>query len=438
MAEPQLRRTLTWVQGTAIAIGAVLGSGVLILPAITAEQAGPASVLSWLLMSLLSFPLAITLGRLGAKYPHAGGIVEYARLAFGETAGRITAWLFLGTIPIGVPIIALVGANYVAGTFALPSWTIPVMAAVMLLVSLTLHWHGVEMAAWVQVLILVLIAVLMVAALAAAGPHVRQAHFQPLIPYGWLPLGTSAVEIFWCFVGWEMVGHLAEEFRDPARDMRRIFILAPTIVGVLYVALSIVTVGTHAYGGTDTVAPLSQLVGIGLGQTGSTVTGVVALLITLVAIHGNVAGFSRMVYSQARSGVFPAFLGRLHQRHRTPIGALTALSVDFAVVLTIYTVFNINLGALIKWPSVMFLVLYVIAMASALKLLKGEGWVKRAFAFVPLVVCVSLYPFSGWAMVYPVVLGVTGWLISRIHVNRHASGEHLDTIPLESHGGSQR
>ncbi|MCY0887882.1 MAG: amino acid permease [Alicyclobacillaceae bacterium] len=345
------------------------------------------------------------------KYPHAGGIVEYARLALGETAGRITAWLFLGTIPIGVPIIALVGANYVAGTFGLPSWTIPVMAALMLLVSLTLHWRGLEMAAWIQVLILMLIAVLMVTAIVTAGPHMRVTHFEPLMPHGWLPIGTSAVEIFWCFVGWEMVGHLAEEFRDPARDLRKVFILAPALVGVLYVALSIVTVGTHAYGVTDTVAPLSQLVGIGLGQTGSTVTGGVALLITLVAIHGNVAGFSRMVYSQARAGVFPALLGRLHQRHHTPVGAIGVLGVDFALVLTVYTVFHVDLGGLITWPSTVFLALYGIAMVSALRLMKGERWTRWLVPLVPLVVCIGLYPLSGWAMLYPLVLALVGWLI---------------------------
>lgn len=138
-------------------------------------------------MSLLAFPLAITLGRLGAKHPHAGGIVEYARLAFGDLGSRITAWLFLGTIPIGVPIIALVGANYVAGTFGLPHWTIPVMAAVMLFASLGLHRQGVDIASWVQVLILSLIAIIMAAAIITAGPHMHSADFHPFVAHGLEP-----------------------------------------------------------------------------------------------------------------------------------------------------------------------------------------------------------------------------------------------------------
>ncbi|RIV19556.1 amino acid permease [Alicyclobacillaceae bacterium I2511] len=416
MEEPQLHRTLTWVQGTAMAIGAVLGSGVLIFPAITAEQSGPASTLAWLAMSLLAVPLALTIGRLGARYPNAGGIVEYARLAFGSTVGRITGWLFLGTIPIGVPIIALVGADYVASVFALPHWTILLIAPLMLALSLYLNLRGIDVAGWVQVMLLAVIALLLIVAILAAMPHVTVRAFHPLAPHGWMSVGTSAVVIFWCFIGWEMVAHLAEEFRNPSRDLRRTFTIAPAVVGVLYVALSVVTVGTHAYGSKNGIAPLSLLVGIGLGPIGSVVTGGVALLITMVAIHGNVAGFSRMVYAQARQGDFPAMLGKLHTRYQTPVGALTALGVDFVIVLTVYTVFKVNLGELVKWPSVVFLVLYMIAMASAVRLLKGERW-SRWMALIPLVVCAGLYPFSGWACVYPILLGLVGWLVVRRKVS---------------------
>jgi amino acid efflux transporter len=427
MVQPQLRKSLTWVQGSAMAVGAVLGSGVLILPAITAEQSGPASILAWVWMSLLSLPLALTIGRLGAQHPHAGGIVQFARLAYGPIVGRVTAWLFLGTIPIGVPSIALVGASYVAGMFALPTWTVSAMAALMLAVSLHLHRKGVETAGWVQVLVLSLTLLLILVAVVAAAPHVKTDHFHPFVPHGWRPVFASAVEIFWCFVGWEMVAHLAEEFRDPVRDLRRTFILAPFLVGGLYVAVSLVTVGTHVYGREGIDTPLSELAGIGLGEVGRMLTGIVALLVTMAAIHGNVAGFSRMVYSQARDGVFPAFLARLHPRYHTPVAALYILGIDFFAVLVVYTVFQVDLGSLVKWPSVVFLVIYLIAMASALRLLKETS--ARALALVPLAVCAGLYPFSGWAMLYPAVLAGVGWLMSRRSPGEIRSQGGADAAP---------
>lgn len=416
MSDPTLARRLTWIHGSAMAIGAVLGSGILILPAVTAQEAGPAALMAWGLMAALSFPLAMTLGRLGSAYPHAGGIVEYVRVAWGPRAGRITAWLFVGTIPLGVPIIALIGAHYAARAFFLPAWTIPGIAAGLLGGSLALHRRGVELAGWIQVLVLALIATLIVAAIALASPHVQGIAFYPWAPHGWVPVGTSAVAIFWCFVGWEMVGHLAEEFRCPARDLRRTFIIAPTLVGVLYLGLLVVTVGTHAYGAGHTLTPFSQLVQIGFGRVGAQVTGVVALLITAVAIHGNIAGFSRMVYSQARAGVFPSWLARMNPGYQTPTMALHALAIDFALVLTIDVVFHVNLQTLILGPSTVFLVLYSLAMAAALKLLPSHGTRMRLLPGVALVICLALMPFSGWVLLYPLGLAALGWALSRPRV----------------------
>ena len=69
-----LRRELGWLQGAAMTVGAVLGSGVLVLPVAAAQIAGPASLISWLFMGILAIPLATVLGILGSHYPDAGAL----------------------------------------------------------------------------------------------------------------------------------------------------------------------------------------------------------------------------------------------------------------------------------------------------------------------------------------------------------------------------
>ena len=419
MSGNQLNRSLTWPQAVSMAVGSVIGSGILVLPAITAQEAGPASLVSWLAMGLFAIPLALTLGRLVAHMPHAGGIAAYAREAFGPAGGRLTGWLFLGTIPVGVPIIALVGANYAGSVFHLTNWAMTGLAAVLLLFSLLLNAVGVKVAAWVQMTTVALILTMLLAAIAAAAPHIQAGDFHPFLPHGWLPVGHAAVLIFWCFVGWEMVAHMAEEFRNPQRDIMLSLGLASLLVGSLYFAVSYVTVGTKAYGSTAAVAPLNILVGRGFGPTATLFTAFLALLIAFGAIHINVAGFSRMVYAQAREGDFPACFARLHDKYRTPVTALAGMGAAFSLVLLVNGFWTPNLGSLIEWPSVVFLVLYIIAMASAIKLLLGKdrGW---WLALAPLVVCLALYPFSGWAAVYPPALAGLGWLAG----NRHPAGRN--------------
>ena len=63
-------------------IGAVLGSGILVLPAITADMAGPASLISWALMGILSLPMIIVIGLMSSRFPDSGGLATYVRQAF--------------------------------------------------------------------------------------------------------------------------------------------------------------------------------------------------------------------------------------------------------------------------------------------------------------------------------------------------------------------
>lgn len=408
----QLKRSLTWVQGTALAIGAVVGSGILVLPAVTAQQAGPASLISWVIMSLITLPICLTLGRLATNIPNAGGIVAYARTAFGPMAGTLTGWVLLGSIPIGLPIVSLIGANYVGSILHLSNWAITGIAAIMLATSLILNFRGIKVAGWISVLTVCIIILLLILAVVGAAPYVEIGAFDPFVPNGWLSVGMAAVVIFFAFVGWEMFAHLAEEFKNPVRDIPISLILSALIISLLYLAIAFVTVGAKAYGTNEGLAPLSILVKKGFGSIAGLFTAILALLISFGAIQTNIAGFSRMIYAQAREGDFPAIFTKLHPTYKTPIVSIYSLAAVFAFVLMYNGFFKPNLEVLLKWPSVIFIVSYIIAMASALKLLSKRdiGWWMALIAFV---VCVIIYLFSGWAFYYPFFLAIIGYIVSR-------------------------
>src|SRR5690349_3063864 len=102
----RMERHLSTPAAVALYVGAVLGPGVLLVPALVARIAGPASVLDWAALLALSVPLAVTFAALGVRLPHAGGTAAYARAAFGARAGRITGWLFLTGVLVGAPVVA--------------------------------------------------------------------------------------------------------------------------------------------------------------------------------------------------------------------------------------------------------------------------------------------------------------------------------------------
>jgi amino acid efflux transporter len=104
---------LTWLQGIALYIGAVLGTGAITLSAMTAKIAGPASLLAWLSLIGLSIPLAVSFSALGAKYPDAGGIPTCVKLAFGTYPAGIVDWCLLFAVPVGAPAAAMFARAYV-------------------------------------------------------------------------------------------------------------------------------------------------------------------------------------------------------------------------------------------------------------------------------------------------------------------------------------
>src|SRR5690348_15214848 len=127
---------MTVPQGAALSIGAVLGTGVIALPALAAQTAGPASLLAWGALVLLSIPLAATFAALGARHPDSGGVATYVRRAFGDRAAAVVGWSFFFAVPVGAPAAALFGGAYVAA--ALGGGTPTVLAtAVGLMVIVT-------------------------------------------------------------------------------------------------------------------------------------------------------------------------------------------------------------------------------------------------------------------------------------------------------------
>jgi amino acid efflux transporter len=105
---------LTVPRGAALYVGALVGPGLLLVPALAAEAAGPASIVAWAALLVLSAPLAVTFAALGVRRPVAGGVSAYVREGFGDTAAAVTGAWFLAAGIFGGPAVALIGGYYVA------------------------------------------------------------------------------------------------------------------------------------------------------------------------------------------------------------------------------------------------------------------------------------------------------------------------------------
>src|SRR3954453_15357789 len=133
---------LTVAHGTALSVGAVLGTGVISMPALAAGVAGPSSLVAWAALIVLSAPLAWTFAALGARYPDGGGVSTYVRLAFGPWASAAVGWCFYLPVPLGAPAAAAFAGGYVADVLGGGRATVLGTFFAIMAVVFVMNWFG--------------------------------------------------------------------------------------------------------------------------------------------------------------------------------------------------------------------------------------------------------------------------------------------------------
>ncbi|WP_042198653.1 APC family permease [Paenibacillus camerounensis] len=398
-----LQRNIGMPQAIALYIGAVLGSGVLIVPGLAAEMAGPASLLAWGFMTLLILPLALSMGLLSAKYPNAGGVSHFVTLAFGPRAGAMVGWFFLMSVPIGGPVAALTGAGYMTAAMGWSDGARIAIAAGMLAAGLITNWIGMQVAGKVQIAVVIAIVSVLVFSFAAALPRMESTHFTPFLPHGWTSIGQAAAILFWCFIGWEAVSHLSEEFKDPQRAAIKGVTIAAVIVGVLYFLSALATVGTQSYlrGGAD--SSLVWIISQPLGAWGGFIAGLTGMFICTATIIAYTSAASRVAFALARQGYAPRWMSRLSSRYQTPSGATMFLMGCYAVILFLYGSGLLSITTLIQFPNATFILTYIGGCAAGIRLLKGSR-MGVTISWISFSATVAVFPFTGWAIGYPLAI----------------------------------
>ena len=374
---------LTVAQGTALSVGAVLGTGVISMPALAAGVAGPSSLIAWVALILLSAPLAWTFAALGAQHPDGGGVSTYVRLAFGPRAAAAVGWCFYFAVPLGAPPAAAFAGNYVADVLGGGRRTVLATFLVMVGAVYLMNWFGLRISGRIQLWLTGALATLLLVTVVTALPHAHWHNLTPFAPHGWGGIGAAAAVLVWGFAGWEAVSSLSPDYRDPRRDVPRATAIAVVVVGGLYLAIaatSVLVLGP-ALGGSP--APLADLLAVGVGGPVRVVTAVVAVLLTIGAMNAYFAGASRLGAALARDGALPSTAFGTSRRSLTfvLVASLGAVTLPFGLQTSMLLVTGC------------FTLVYVLGTAAALRLLPAGP--ARAWAGVAFVAVLGLLVLTG-------------------------------------------
>ncbi|GAA3840424.1 APC family permease [Streptomyces chiangmaiensis] len=400
-AQPAGRLTL-W-QGAALYIGAVLGTGVIALPALAMRAAGPASLLAWLGLVLLSVPLAATFAALGARYPDGGGVSTYGRHAFGARAAAVVGWCFYFAVPAGAPAAGMFAGAYVATALGGGRRTVAVTAAILLILVVVANGFGLTVSGRLQLGLASFLVTLLLVAVAAALPHAHLHNLHPFTPHGWPAIGSAAALLVWSFAGCEAITHLAADFRRPARDLPRATALAVAVVGVLYLAVAATSVLVLGPAAGTADAPLAELLALGIGGAVPVLAAVAALLLTLGTMNAYFAGAAKLGAALGRDGALPAWLSQGSSAGEVPRRSLAVVSGLSGLALTATTVADVGPQPLVLLTAGSFVTVYALGTAAALRLLPG-GSLPRRSALLALVAVAILLVMTGWYLLWPLIV----------------------------------
>jgi len=396
----RLEKSIGPVGAVTLAIGMVIGAGMLALPGVVFVRSGDWASMAWLLTGLLVLPLLVIFAWLGRHYPSAGGIAGFV----GEAYPRFRAsggYLLLGTFALGIPAIALTGGSYVAAAlWPTPgSWHISAIAALLLALALSFAWRGAKFAGRLQSL---LVAALVggLASLAAFGFASNVAIAPASFNWRDVPVGTiwSGMTLcFFAYTGWEMLAFTAEEFRNPRRDFPVAVAVSFVVVVAIYVGASLavqasVAIDDPRLSGAPFIAVLDSLMAHQVG-----VYILLAAVVTIIIVNLNAAVWaaSRLMFDLGRAGTLPGGWGldRLTgPGNTTPRTAILAVGVIFFVVLLSAGANLVSLNGLLSLAGQNFFVLYVLAIVAFLKLHRSSGG--KLYGTIAL--AISLVFMSGW------------------------------------------
>lgn len=424
-AAPELRRGIRMRHAVALYVSSVLGSGILVLPGLAAQLAGPASLLAWAFLAVASLPFALTFATLSARHPESGGVYGFAKEAFGPSIAVVSGWLFAFWEFTGAPAVALIAASYLGYAFPLDRPETFLAGFAIVALAIVVNYRGIVLSARVQLAVISAIVALLLVVVAVAGARVAPANFSPFLPYGWAPVATAVALLFWSFLGYENVSNVAEEFENPQRDFRRSVYLSVALVGVLYFAVAFVTVGTAAYRAGGSVAPFAAILGRVVGTYAAAGTALLALFIIFGVVNAYTAGMSRVIYATARDGGMPSALAAIDPVTRVPRRALLLMLGGSAVGFVLYYVFSVDLTTALLFASGAAIVLYVVGSAAGVRLHGrdgGAGRSARAVAALSLGISLVVLPFIGWPIVAPLAVAGVAFVVAEGRVRRGRSG----------------
>jgi amino acid transporter len=319
----ELERDLGLPSVTAISIGAMVGSGIFILPGLAMKMAGPAVVFAYFLAGVLVLPAALSKSEMATAMPEAGGTYLYIERAMGPLFGTIAGvgtWFSL-TFKGALALVG--GAPYLVLLFDVPVTPLALTVAVLLII---LNVVGAKQTGQMQIAIVAVMLAVMVWFIVAGAPSVESARFEGFFDGGIEGILGATGFVFVSYAGVTKIASVAEEVENPDRNLPLGILGSLVITALIYIAIVTVMVGVAeeaALTAPDMNTPMELAASNALPAIGVTAVVLAALLALISTANAGILSSSRYPFAMSRDGLAPDVFENVSDRFETPVNAIT-------------------------------------------------------------------------------------------------------------------
>lgn len=399
MSEPSgLQRDLGFWSALTIGAGTMIGAGIFLLAGTAIEAAGPGAALAYAFAGVVCMLTAASAAELATGMPTSGGDYYFVSRSLGAMLGAISGvgiWLSL-TVAIAFYLVGT--GEFLAQVSAVP----PVLGALVgTALLLVLNVVGAKVSGSAQVVIVLALLVMLGVFVVGGTFQADSANLTPFLPEGSGAILSTTALVFVSFLGFVKIAAVAEEIKEPAKNLPRALLGSVALVTVLYVVIVLVVAGVFTQDSIGDVSdPLTQTARLAFGGVGATAIIVAGLFATLSSANASILAASRINLAMSRDGLFPERLAAISRRFVTPLRAIVLTSAIAAVLIVALP----NIEELAKIASSLQLYSYAAINIGAVALRAADPeWYRPSFRVplspLPQVVgalgCLAIIGFSG-------------------------------------------
>ncbi len=329
-----LQRRLGLYGVLAISVGAMIGSGIFVLPGLAFTIAGPAVILAFFLAGFVVIPAALSQSEMATAMPQSGGTYVYIDRAMGPLMGTIAGFGVWSSL-VFKAAFALVGLSAYLEFFFEHDERL--VAAAIAVVLIAINLIGVKETAGFQAVLVTVVLLLLAGFVFLGVPNTEGFRYDPFLPHGLKGLLSATGLVFVSYIGVTQVASVAEEVKRPGRNLPLSMLTSVAIAMVLYPSVVAVMVGvTPASELAATETPVLTAAEQFMGSFGTYVVAAVAVLALISMANSGIISSARYPLAMARNSLAPGFLAKVGERSNAPYAAILVTgSVLILLVLTL-------------------------------------------------------------------------------------------------------